>query len=105
VFVNLKEIPPREIIPGFHGRLVHSDAMTVAHWEIEAGSELREHAHPQEMIINLMEGQFQLTVAGQTRLLTAGDIVVIPGGVPHAGKAMTHCRIIDVWHPPRDDYR
>jgi quercetin dioxygenase-like cupin family protein len=47
----------------------------------------------------------ELTVDGTPLLLTAGDVVVIPGGVPHAGRSITACKIIDVWHPLRDDYR
>jgi len=30
---------------------------------------------------------------------------VIPGGVPHAGKSITESRVIDVFHPVREDYR
>ena len=104
-FLTLRDISPKEIMPGFRGRFIHGDALTVAHWEIEAGSELPTHIHPQEMIINMMEGQFELTVDGQTRSLAPGAIVVIPGNVPHSGRAITDCRIIDVWSPPRDDYR
>ena len=104
-FLHLKDIPARELMPGFNGRFIHSDGMTVAHWEIDAGSELPNHTHAQEMIINLLEGEFELTVDGETRVLSAGAVVVIPSDVPHAGKALTDCRILDVWHPPRDDYR
>ena len=34
-----------------------------------------------------------------------GTVVVIPPDVPHAGKAITDCWIIDVFHPVREDYR
>ena len=103
--LTLDDIEPKELMPGFFGRFIHSQGMTVAHWDIKAGSELPTHSHPQEMIINFMEGEFELTVDQETRTLRPGDIVVIPGEVPHAGKAITDCRIIDAWHPPRDDYR
>jgi hypothetical protein len=52
-----------------------------------------------------IEGKFMLTLDGETRQLAAGDVVVVPSDVAHAGKAITRCRILDVWHPPRDDYR
>jgi len=104
-FLALKDIQPKEILPGFHGRFIHADGMTVAFWEIDAGSELPSHSHPQEMIVNFMEGEFEMTVDGETRSLSPGDVVVIPGNVPHSAKAINDCRIIDIWHPPRDDYR
>jgi len=104
-FFALKDIQPKEIIPGFRGRFVHTECMTIAHWEIDAGSELPTHSHPQEMVVNFLVGQFELTVDGETRALVPGDVVVIPGNVSHSGRSLTDCRIIDVFHPPRDDYR
>lgn len=29
----------------------------------------------------------------------------MPGHVPHSGRAITDCRITDVFHPAREDYR
>jgi quercetin dioxygenase-like cupin family protein len=104
-FVRVADIQPVEILPGFHGRFIHSAGLTVAHWEIVAGSTLPTHTHPQEMMVNMIEGKLELTVDGQTRVLEPGVVAVIPGNVPHSGRALTDCRVIDVWHPPRDDYR
>lgn len=104
-FTSLSEIPSREIVSGFHGKLIHTDQVTVAHWDVEAGAVLPEHAHIHEQITMLLEGQFELTVAGETRRLDAGAVAVIASNVPHAGRALTSCRIVDVFQPPRDDYR
>ena len=43
---------PREVIPGFVGRFLHSDSMTFALWEIAAGSTLPEHAHLHEQVVH-----------------------------------------------------
>ena len=48
---------------------------------------------------------FELTVGAKTRVLEAGDVWVIPGDVAHSGKALTACRVLDVFHPVREDYR
>jgi quercetin dioxygenase-like cupin family protein len=37
--------------------------------------------------------------------LTPGKVVVIGSNVPHSGKAITDCRILDVFQPVREDYR
>lgn len=104
-FVRVSEIKPNEILPGFKGRFVHGSGLTVAHWEIAAGSELPMHSHSQEMMINLIEGEMELTVGEETRTVTAGDVVVVPGNMMHGGRTLTFCRVIDVWHPVRDDYQ
>jgi hypothetical protein len=31
--------------------------------------------------------------------------VVIPGNVPHTGLALTPCRLLDAFYPPRSEYK
>ena len=102
---KLSEIEPREIIPGYHGRLIHSNNMSLAFWEVEAGAEVPEHAHTHEQIMQVQEGQFQFTVGGQTRVYGPGELVVIPSEVAHSGKALTRCKLMDVFSPVREEYK
>ena len=37
--------------------------------------------------------------------LREGDTFFIPPNVPHSGRSITNCRIIDVFCPVREDYR
>ncbi|MFK7766527.1 MAG: cupin domain-containing protein [Mariniblastus sp.] len=103
--LSLDLVDAKEILPGFHGKFIHSDRMTLAYWSIDEFASLPEHAHPHEQIVNLLEGKFELTVDGTVHFLKPGDVVVIPGNVPHMGRAITQCRILDVFQPARDDYR
>ncbi len=102
---HLRDLPVRELIPGLRGRMVHSAHMTIAHWEFAADTPLPMHQHPHEQIINVITGNFELTVDGEIARLGPGDVVVVPGGVPHGGKALTVSYVIDVFHPVREDYR
>jgi quercetin dioxygenase-like cupin family protein len=99
---DLKEIEP---VPGFKGRFVHSDHVTLAYWNIAAGSVLPQHAHVHEQIANVIEGEFEMTIAGETKVLKPGQVAVIPSNVLHSGKALTKCYIIDAFYPVREDYR
>lgn len=103
--IPLVNIEPQEIVSGFRGRFVHSGQMTLAYWDIDNGAELPEHAHHHEQVVNMLEGEFELTVDGTPHRLVPGDILIIPGHVSHSGKAITDCRILDVFQPTRDDYR
>ncbi len=101
----LDQLQARELAPGFHARLLHTDRVTIARVEIDAGSALPEHAHPHEQVTMLLEGDFELTVGGTPHRLAPGASFVIPGGVRHSARAFTRCRVIDVFQPARDDYR
>jgi quercetin dioxygenase-like cupin family protein len=37
--------------------------------------------------------------------LKPGEVAVIASNVPHSGKALTKCYIIEAFHPVREDYR
>ena len=104
-FHRLDDTEERELVPGFHVRLVHGDTMTIAHWRIEAGSALPAHQHEHEQISQVVEGRFELTVGDETKEIGPGDTAIIPPSVPHTGRALTDCRIIDIFHPVREDYR
>lgn len=104
-FIDTRGLEPREIVPGYHAVFAHSEQMTVAFWSIEAGAALPEHSHPHEQISSVLEGQFEMTVDGETQVLEAGIVAVIPSGAPHSARAITPCRVVDAFHPTREEYR
>jgi quercetin dioxygenase-like cupin family protein len=104
-FINLEGIEERELVPGYKARFVHSEQMTFAYWTIEAGASLPEHSHHHEQVATLLEGEFELTVGGEARVLHPGMVALIPSNIPHSGVAITNCRILDVFYPIREDYR
>ncbi len=94
-----------DIVPGYHARMIHSENMTLAYVDVDEGADLPEHAHFHEQVLNLLEGHFELVLGGQHMLIQTGEVVVIPANVRHSGKALTRCRILDVFYPIREDFR
>jgi quercetin dioxygenase-like cupin family protein len=51
----------------------------------EPGKRVPDHAHQQtEQVMAILDGAVTVTVAGETRDVTAGDVIVINKGVPHS---------------------
>lgn len=103
--MNLREIPSKEIMPGYHGKLVHGDHMSWAFWTVEKGAEVPVHQHHHEQIMHVVEGNFEFNVQGETKVYRPGDVVVIPSNTPHGGKALTACKLMDVFSPVREEYQ
>jgi len=103
-FRKFEEVPVKQIAPGFFCKLVHTGNNTINFLDVKAGSVLPLHKHLHEQSSFVLEGQFEMTVAGHTRILNTDDFVVIPGNIEHGGKALTDCRLIDVFFPVREDY-
>lgn len=103
--IRLNDLPVREIFPGFHARLVHTGLVSHSWVEFDAGVSFPEHHHPHEQIVNVLEGELELVVSGDTYRLVPGLVFVIPPGAPHSGRAITACRVLDAFAPVREDYR
>ena len=104
-FIELEEIEQKELFPGCRVRFVHSENMTFSYWTVEAGAILPRHSHPHEQVANMVDGEFEMTIDGETRVLGPGAVAVIPPNALHSGKAIKKCRVIDVFYPIREDYR
>lgn len=103
--MDWSKVEPRLVIPGFLGRILHSDTMTFVLWEIAEGARLPEHSHPHEQVAHVYEGEFEVTVEGKTMRLRPGTVAAIPSNARHSGRALTACRIMDAFWPIREDYR
>ena len=103
--IDLKGLREFELAKGIIARAVTMDTMTVAYVKLAAGAVLPEHSHYQEQVVNVIEGELELTVAGQPFTLVPGKVMVLEPNVVHSGKAKRDCYVIDVFHPIREDFR
>jgi len=69
----------------------------------EEGAEGYLHSHPHEQMSYCLRGAFDFTIDGETRLLKAGETIVIPGGAVHGVKALEPSALLDAFTPLRED--
>jgi quercetin dioxygenase-like cupin family protein len=103
-FVDTNGLKVIERLPGWKGRYVHSASMTFAHYEFAAGSTIHEHSHPEEEVYEVIEGELELTIDGETEIAKAGIVAIVPGNARHSVKALTNGRLIVVDHPARPEF-
>ena len=103
--MKITDIEQKEIIDGFLGRFIHQNGFTIAFWEITEGASLPEHSHIHEQTTQVTEGAFEMTINGVTKIYKPGMIAIIPSQAIHSGKAITPCKVTDVFSPVRDDYK
>ena len=102
--IHLSEIESKEIVKGYKAKFVHTENITLAFWEVEANAILPSHSHFHEQTSQVLEGKFQLTIRGISKNYEVGEIVVIPSNAIHEGKAITDCKLMDIFCPVREDY-
>ncbi|MBC7872472.1 MAG: cupin domain-containing protein [Ferruginibacter sp.] len=101
----IKNIKPRELMPGINGYYAHGDNMTFGYVELKAGSSVPLHQHIHEQITYIIEGELDMVIGGQACLLTGGMVHVIPSQTSHSAIARTDCKVIDVFSPVREEYK
>jgi quercetin dioxygenase-like cupin family protein len=99
--VRVEALPEHEPRSGWSGRFFHSAHMTFAYYTVAPGSRVHEHAHPEEEVWNVIEGELEVTLADTTDVIAAGQAFVVPAGEQHAVRALTRCRVIVVDWPVR----
>ena len=102
--INLNKLASKEIIPGIHGKVIHGDQLSWVFWDVEKDAVVPEHKHVHEQMMHVVSGRFSFTLNGETHEYGPGSIVVIPSLTPHSGKALTPCKLMDVFTPARTEY-
>ena len=62
------------------------------------------HEHPHQQISYVESGQFEYTIADETRLLNPGDSCLVPGNTRHGVRCLAAGVLIDAFTPRRDDF-
>ena len=104
-YVKIEETRKQEIAPGCRAQFVHTENMTFAYWSLEEDAEVPAHDHIHEQVVNVLAGTLELTIDGEMQRLRPNDVVLLPPNVTHSARAVTFCRVLDVFHPVREDFK
>ena len=74
--------------------LVRKPAGTVTAFAFDAGEGLSEHTAPFDALALSLEGEADISIAGTTHHLSAGQLLKLPAGQPHAVKATTPFKML-----------
>jgi quercetin dioxygenase-like cupin family protein len=101
-FVRVDDLDPLIVVPGLEFRPVTTDTVMTNFVTFEPDAVAPSHHHDEQQIAIILSGELTFTVGGETRVMHAGDCVVIPPRVEHGGVAGPEgCKALDVFTPPR----
>jgi quercetin dioxygenase-like cupin family protein len=105
-FVDKKDCVHHRIFPGVDIHTTCGNEMMLSLVEMEPHAVVEEHSHPHEQMGLMLEGEADFTIGGQQVRIKPGQMWRIPGGVRHKVVAGPRpVRALDVFHPPREDYK
>ncbi len=74
--------------------IVKRDSGTVTVFAFDQGEGLSEHTASFDAIVYILEGKAEVLIAGQAHRLSAGEMIIMPAGKPHALNAIEHFKML-----------
>jgi quercetin dioxygenase-like cupin family protein len=104
--IQYGDAAPVEMLPGVIRRtLTDGERMMLCEVRMQKDAVVPLHTHPHEQTGYLVSGRCRFQLGDEVRELGAGDCWMVPGGVEHEATALEDSVFIDVFSPPREEYR
>ncbi len=67
---------------------------TVTLFAFDRGEGLSEHTAPFDALVQVLEGEVEITIAGESHVVKEGEMIIMPANKPHALKALTQFKMM-----------
>ena len=74
--------------------IINKKTGTVTLFAFAEGQGLSEHTAPFDALVQLLDGEADITISGKTLHLKEGEMVIMPANKPHALKAVSKFKMI-----------
>ena len=98
------DIPSEQINDTVARRFITGDSVTIGRFELKKGGVVPTHAHANEQVSMVMSGALLFRIDGRDTIVKAGEMMQIPGNVPHEVEVLEDAVAIDVFSPVRQDW-
>lgn len=68
--------------------IIKKDIGTVTIFAFDKGQGLSEHSAPFDAMVQIVDGEAEITLAGEPHTVSKGEILIMPANVPHALQAV-----------------
>ena len=75
-------------------QITKSESGNVTLFAFDAGQELSEHTAPFGALVQLLDGEAEISISGQSFSLKIGDAIVIPANQPHTVRGMKRFKML-----------
>ena len=97
-------IAPEQLNPLLTRQFISGDQAMLARIVLLKGCIVPEHSHHNEQIAFILSGALRFNLPGESHVIRAGEMLVIPANVPHSAEALEDTVDFDIFAPPRQDW-
>lgn len=105
-FLDASDRKAMELVPGARTKTFWGEHMLLSLVEVDANALVPLHTHTHEQGGIIIEGELEMGVDGEVKLLKPGDMYIIPGNVEHYAKAHDVKAVaLDIFSPVREEFK
>ena len=75
-------------------QLIMNKGGNITVFAFSKGEGLSEHTSPYEAFVQILEGIAEIRIGNDSHILKAGEIIIMPAGIPHALNANTDFKML-----------
>ena len=91
---RLAEMTPYQSGAVVSRTLLQHETGTLTVFSFDAGQALSEHTVPFHAFVQVLDGEAQIIIGGNQLTVSAGEIVLMPGGISHEVKAVKRFKML-----------
>jgi quercetin dioxygenase-like cupin family protein len=74
--------------------VIKKDTGTVTLFAFDKGQALSEHTTPFDALVNVFDGEVEITISGVPLTVKCGEMIIMPADKPHALKATSRFKMM-----------
>ena len=74
--------------------IIKKETGTVTIFAFDKGEGLSEHTAPFDAMVQIIDGTAEIVIAGNKNIVQKGEMIIMPGNVPHALKAVERFKMV-----------
>ena len=91
---NLSNVVSYQTDAVVSSEIIKKDTGTVTVFAFDKGQGLSEHTAPFDVLVNIIDGQAEITISGNPYIVNKGEIIIMPANKPHSLKAVEKFKML-----------
>jgi len=101
----IDDLPFEEVGEGIKRKiLAYNENLMAVQGFFEKGAVGTVHDHPHEQITYVIEGEFEIVIGNEKRIVKAGDSMYKQPHIPHGPVCLKAGKLLDIFTPHRADF-
>ena len=74
-------------------QIINKQTGTVTVFAFDKGEGLSEHTAPFDALVQILDGEAEVTISGKPNKLVTGEMIIMPANAPHSLKALARFKM------------